>query len=475
MKPFREPDGRPGEGSRSSRLVWLVLAGAVVVILLGLFSKRAHKNPAPPRISTGSAGKAPKAERHSTAGESSLRRRGGIDTPQTAQEIVASKVAQFARSRRHLAQAMAEHFKIAVPDDFERFFDAAEAGRYDEMSAIYRSLRQQRESGSGGAEYGPQWRAIVETQGAADAAHDWPAQRLLDYGHAILESLRPGMIYAGGTDAGCFIPTMLNETTEGERHIALTQNALADGTYLKYLDFLYHDRMATLTDEDSQRAFQDYLSDAQKRLQHDQQFPNEAKQLKPGEDVKVAENRVQVSGQVAVMSINEKLFQMLMTKNPGASFAMEESFPFSSLYQHATILGPLMELGVQDEVSALTAERAAQSVDYWRTAAQQLLSDAETPPDSEARKAYSKLVSSQAGLLLDHKFTAEAEQAFGIANDLCPSSPEAVFRYVNLLCSQNRLADAVPVVEAALKAAPDDKQFQDLLDNLKRARTPPRR
>src|SRR5207245_1009429 len=113
------------------------------------------------------------------------------------------------------------------------------------------------------------------------------------------------------------------------------------------------------------------------------------------------------------------------------------------------------------------------SVDYWRAAAQQLLSDPETPADSDPRKAYSKLVSSQAGLLQDHKFTAEAEQAFRIANELCPSSPEAVFRYVNLLLGQNRIADAVPVAEAATKAAPDNAQLQDLLQRLKNYKNSP--
>jgi hypothetical protein len=88
--------------------------------------------------------------------------------------------------------------------------------------------------------------------------------------------------------------------------------------------------MTTLTKEDSQRAFQDYITDAQKRFQHDQQFPDEPRQLRPGEDVRVTDNRTQVSGQVAVMAINEKLFQTLMQNNPGVSFATEQSFPFPS-------------------------------------------------------------------------------------------------------------------------------------------------
>jgi hypothetical protein len=146
---------------------------------------------------------------------------------------------------------------------------------------------------------------------------------------------------------------------------------------------------------------------------------------------------------------------------------MEESFPFASMYATSTPLGPIMEMGVQDEQSGLTTERAQQSVDYWRAAAQQLLADPEIGEDSDARKAYSKLISSQAGLLVDRKFTAEAEQEFRLANELYPGSPEAVFRYVNLLLSQNRAADALPLVEGAMKAAPDNEQFQALLKQLK--------
>jgi len=66
---------------------------------------------------------------------------------------------------------------------------------------------------------------------------------------------------------------MLNETSEGEHHVVLTQNALADGTYLDYVNFLYGDRLRTLNGDDSKRAFEDYMTDARKRLQHDQEFP----------------------------------------------------------------------------------------------------------------------------------------------------------------------------------------------------------
>jgi hypothetical protein len=386
----------------------------------------------------------------------------------TAEETVARKVSQFVQGRRKLAHAISEHFKVPMLDEVERFFDAAEAGRYEEMHAIYKALRAKRDDPNDGTDFGPQWRTIIETEGAVREAHDWPAQKLLDYGEAVLGALRPGMIYVGGTDPGCFIPTMLNETSEGERRIVFTQNALADSTYLDYLNYLYGDRLSMLTHDDSKRLFEEYSADARERLEHDQQFPDEPKQIRPGENIRMVDGTVKVSGQVSVMAINEKLFQLFMERNPDASFAMEESFPFKSMFGNATPLGPVMELRVQDEQNALTPERAAQSADYWRTTAEQLLADAEAADSRQVRMAYSKLASSQAGLLLERGYTAEAEQSFRYANEIAPASPEAVFRYVNLLVGQNRVQDALPIAENAARIEPANKQFRNLVRELQK-------
>jgi len=455
-----------------SRWPWIALGGVgLLVLFLALWRSR----PGTER----EASKAPPAAGRVTSDESSERMEAGqrlfrraSTAPDglapTAEEIVARKVIQFGQNRRELVHALARRFKVTVPDDVERFFQAVEGGRWEDIEAAFEAIRGDHPSQPKADELWAIWRPIQEAWGAAREAHNWPAQKVLDYGKDVLGSLRPGMIYVGGTDPGAFLATMLNETSEGERHVVFTQNALASAPYLDYLNALYGERLATLTQDDSKRLFDEYVAEARKRFEHDQQFPEEPKQILSGEDAKYVDGKFQITGQAAVMGINEKLFQLFMEKNPDASFAMEESFPFKSVLAKATTLGPLMELRAQDGQNALTQERAAQSVEYWRSTAAGLLADAGAADSDYVRRTYSKMASAQAGLLLERGFAGEAEQAFQAACQMAPTSPEAVFRYVNLLVSQNRAREALPVAENAARMSPGNKQFGNLVQELQK-------
>jgi hypothetical protein len=464
MTSGQHTEDQPQPKRNSAPWSWIITIGGLLVVLVAVLLRREDATMTGGVEITNQTRATEPA--NSAPAFSPRRRMNSAETAMTepsAEEIVAAKVVQFARSRRKLARELAAHFKVPISDEMERFFDAAEAGRYEEMTSIYKSLRKQRESGADGINYGPQWRTIIETQGVADAAHDWPAQKLLDYGSGVLGSLRSEMVYVGGTDPGCFIPTLLNETSEEGRRVMFTQNGLADNTYLDYVRFLYGERLAVPTPDDSQRAFQEYVTDAQKRFMHDRDFPNEPKQLRPGEDVQMIDGKVQVSGQVAVMSINEKLFQMLMEKNPGASFAMEVSFPFSSTYGDAGLLGPILEMRVQDQQHALTGEGATQAVDYWRTMEQRLASDPDSADSVFSAFAYAKLASSQADFLLKRGYAAEAEETFRLANQIAPGSPESIFGLLNLLTDQGRIEDALQVAQEIQGKLPSEERLRPVL------------
>ena len=370
--------------------------------------------------------------------------------PATAEEIVAAKLKQFARSRRDVMYAMATQKGVIVPADIERFFDAVEAGEWTEIKAAFDAINGGVSNAGWGGQRSPEvtalWAPIIDAYGVAEQVHLWPAQKLLDYGNDVLGSLRPGQVYVGGTDEGRWVPTLINETSGGEPRIVITQNGLADATYLDYVRFLYGDRFQALSNEDSKHAFSEYMADAQKRLAHDLQFPDEPKQVRENEQIKMVDGKTQVSGIVAVMDINERLLRMLMDKNPDLSFALQESFPLKGTYDGATPIGPIMELRAQDP-SSFTADRAAESVNYWRTVADQLRASPDDANGETPLKSYSKLATGQANLFAERGFAEPAEQTYRIALGIVPSNVDAVTGLAGLLERTGRARDARTLVD----------------------------
>ncbi|HEY5914901.1 MAG TPA: DUF2723 domain-containing protein [Verrucomicrobiae bacterium] len=277
---------------------------------------------------------------------------------------------------------------------------------------------------------------------------------------------------------------------------------------------VYPDReMYIATPEDSQRCFNEYLQDANKRLQHDMQFPNEPKHIRPGEDVRVVENRVTVAGQVAVMAINGLLTKVMFDHNPKNEFFVEESFPLDWMYPHLTPYGIIMKINRQP-LPTLTADILDRDHAFWKQYSKRFTGDIidyDTPVkdiaewidktylrrdfngftgdrkfihDDDAQKAFSKLRSSIGGIYAWRlspqcppqfrpkpgaefdRILKEADFTFRQAFAFCPYSPEAVFRYVNLLLQFNRLDDALIVAKTCLKLDPYNAQVRGLINSL---------
>jgi tetratricopeptide (TPR) repeat protein len=438
-----QPDPKNG----SSRCCLWLVAGCVLVLLVAVLMPSPTPNQA--------ANPAALASSPSSAGSGGAASDGWTIVrdykPRSAQEIVAEKVRRFGAKRRALVHSLAEHYKIEVLPDVERFFDALDAGDWDETDRLFKSLKQERENSC--CDLQKYWRAILEADGAAEQVHLWPPQQLLDYGNGVLDALKPGVAYLGGTDSGCFIVTMLNETGAGEEHLTLTQNALADSSYLDYLSAIYGDNLNVPTHEDAENAFNQYLNDAGQRALHDEQFPDEPKQLQPGEDVSVVDGKTTISGQVAVMAINNLLTQMLLQKNPDLSFGLEESFPLSSTYPGAAPLGPIFALNTGN---TMTADQASQSVNYWQNEAQQLQAGGET--STPVLQSFSHDASAQGNLLANNNFPEEASQAYQTALNICPSNPEAISGLTRVLAQQGLFEQASQAFDNFLQANPQESQ-----------------
>jgi hypothetical protein len=358
------------------------------------------------------------------------------------------------------------------------------------------------------------------------------------FADGIISFIPAGSIYFGGTDPGRCVPTaFVKSHANADPFFILTQNALADGTYLEYLRAMYGGRIYIPTGQDSAKSFQDYMADAQRRMQEDK--------LKPGEDVKMVDGKVQVAGQVAVMNINGLLAKVIFDHNPDREFYVEESFPLDWMYPYLEPHGLIMKLNRQP-LAQLPEEVIARDHEYWRKVVGGMLGDwlgdkttvreiadfvdrvyvpkdlKGFPDDAQliaqlpmskivefsdrvcvrkdlkgftgdprfihnafAEQSFSKLRSSIAGVYAwrsgknappeyqpkseseKQAVLKEADLAFRQAFALCPYSPEAVFRYVQLLLESNRADDALLVAQTGAKLDPSNRQLKGLVENVK--------
>jgi thioredoxin-like negative regulator of GroEL len=279
----------------------------------------------------------------------------------------------------------------------------------------------------------------------------------------------------------------------------------------------------TPSNEDSQRCFSEYMADAQQRMQKGQ--------LRPGEDVRVIDNRVQVSGQVAVMAINALLAKVIFDKNPTNEFFVEESFPLDWMYPHLTPFGIIMKIN-REKLPELTQDIVDKDHNFWSDYSERLIGNwitYDTPVsnitqfaervyvnknykgfkgdprfvrDEDGQKAFSKLRSSIAGvyawrvnetagrammleqrppntltpedkrlLEVHQRMFREAEFAFKQAYAFCPYSPEALYRYVQLLAGARRFDDAILLAQTSQKLDPSNLGLENLENELKRLKT----
>jgi tetratricopeptide (TPR) repeat protein/phage shock protein PspC (stress-responsive transcriptional regulator) len=253
----------------------------------------------------------------------------------------------------------------------------------------------------------------------------------------------------------------------------------------------------TPTFEDHGRCMAEYWADAQRRLQ--------IGALRPGELVAVGpDGKLQVSGQVAVMAINGLLTQVIFENNPDHEFYVEESFPLEWMYPHLEPYGIIMRIN-REPLPEITQAMVERDHEFWSRYSERLIGnwitydttvqevadfavrryqrkdyegftgDRKFVRDSQAQKAFSKLRSSLGGLYswrASHsvgnpeeqaRVLKEAEFALKQAFAFCPYSPEAVYRYTDLLARTGRIDDARVVAETFLRFDPGNQSVQALL------------
>ncbi len=254
-------------------------------------------------------------------------------------------------------------------------------------------------------------------------------------------------IFFGGTDPGRFVPTyMIYSAHVREDVFLITQNALADNTYMSVMRDLYGDQIWIPTPEESASAFQIYVEEVQSGKR-----PKNA-------DLVIENGRVQVSGALGVMEINGILCEMIFKYNKALHpFYIEESYVIPWMYPYLTPHGLIMKLN--NEHTPLTTRNVQDDLDFWDWYVRRLTRDERYRRDIVALKSFSKLRSAIAGLYSARGRLRESEQAYQEARMLYFVSPEANFRMVqDVLLRQQRYDEALDIIDLFIKADPNNER-----------------
>src|SRR5215469_14389090 len=221
-------------------------------------------------------------------------------------------------------------------------------------------------------------------------------------------------------------------------------------------------------------------------------------------------SRVHVSGQVAVMAINGLISKVIFDKNPARQFYVEESFPLDWMFPHLEPHGLIMKIN-REPLAQLSEDVVQRDHDYWQKLVDGMIGnwltddtpvqtvtefaekvylhkdlsgfsgDAGFIGDNCAQKMFSKWRSSIGGIYnwrigfpptggttpaqyvaTDKtelaRLARETDFAFKQAFAICPSSPEAVYRYVQFLMTQKRRPDALLIAQTASRIDPANDQ-----------------
>lgn len=293
-------------------------------------------------------------------------------------------------------------------------------------------------------------------------------------------------IFFGGTDPGRFVPTYMIYSARVRPDVYLiTQNALADNTYMQVMRDLYGDDIWIPSQDDSNRAFRHYVDDIR------------AGRIDAGADVDFKDGRVSVQGVHGVMQINGILARMIFDANkyvqepdlmrqfeagadlagagvrimeyegeprPVREFYVEESYVIPWMYPYLEPHGLIMR--IHPEPTELTEEMIRNDREFWTWYKARLLSDRHFLRDVVAQKTFSKLRSAIAGLYAARGRIEESELAFQQAIDLYPLSPEANFRLADVYIRRGQFDKARHVMKTLLEMDPGNDRVPEFLGRI---------
>lgn len=283
------------------------------------------------------------------------------------------------------------------------------------------------------------------------------------YGYDMLKELPRDSIMIGGTDAGRFVPTymILGESLQPDsvkrapfdrRDLyIITQNALGEPNYMKYLRDQYTDERPPV-----RNAFERWLG-------RDKTYPDTRIVLPSHTEIVETMKKAVEDGTADKSQIfNDRstlLFdvtlRLLWEKNKDKhDFYVEESFPIEWTYDYATPHGLIYKLN--KEKVDITPADVAKDFAFWKDYKKKLLDDPNFAKDYDAQRSFSKLRQSIANVYRHRKMDKEAIAAYGESIELWPENIESILQLSNYLWDKGDYQTPLALLESVTKTDPNN-------------------
>jgi Tfp pilus assembly protein PilF len=286
------------------------------------------------------------------------------------------------------------------------------------------------------------------------------------YGHDMLKDLPKDAFVFGGTDPGRFVPTymILGESFVDAKHrrdpafdrrdlVIVTQNALADAFYQKYI----HDHYAPGRPK-AEGWFEKWLG-------RDKQYPADSTTMPSEQELMEIVRNVSMNlppganpqdPNVGIL-YHAAIAQWIFEKNKHKrEFFIEESFPMEWTYAYAVPNGLSYRLN-PEPLETLPPEVVAEDFRYWNEYVDRLLNDKNFHEDFDAKRSFSKLRNSTGNLYRARRMWAEAERAYRQALQLHPNNMESLVALSDILRAQKRWEEMAQIWDRAMEGDPNNR------------------
>jgi len=312
------------------------------------------------------------------------------------------------------------------------------------------------------------------------------------YGTDMMRDMDRNAVYFGGSDAGRFVPTYTafvesQQDSRWKRDPAfdrrdvtvITQNALCDTYYTRYIRDQYDDRfrpkpedytpfekwlgrdtaypkknVTCMSDDELLGCWEDY--DNTPEVQARVKAGGPGQRLRPGTN--------------DVFDVNGIVARKIFEKNKkDHTFYIEQSVPLTWMYPYLEPWGLILKLS-PTPLDAIPPSEIEKDRKFWDDYSQKLLSNPRFRLDPMAMLNFGKLALWHADIYRYRQLDSEEEHWLRISLALCPQMPDSVNNLTRLLVRQKRYDEALAVAQTAADADPANEQFYYTIEALKAAK-----